>query len=422
MTQTAAVVGTAQYLSPEQARGETVDSRSDVYSAGCLLYELLTGRPPFVGDSPVAVAYQHVREQPQPPSDHDTDLPPEVDAIVMKSLAKRVEDRYQSAAAMRSDIERYLDGRPISVVASAAPTSTTPAAAAPTAVVPSVPATTGAVPAAAEEYDDRRSRAGVVIALGVLVIALITAAVVLWPKLFPSAPDQVQVPRLVNLTEAQARAAIGEAGLTVNVGDFQPSDTVPAGSVVSQDPAPDSYADAGSAVTIILSEGKPQVAVPNVVGMQLKAARAALEQAGLVAKPEERESDEQKNKVLEMNPQAGIKVDAGQSVILYYSKGPKQVPNVVGKTQAEAEQILRDAGFNPEVRPEPNTTQPKGTVVDQFPQAGETRKQHEKVLIFVSTYEPPPPSPPASPCTTPTPGVPLLPTDPPTCETTPPAQ
>ena len=117
MTQTAAVVGTAQYLSPEQARGETVDSRSDVYSAGCLLYELLTGRPPFVGDSPVAVAYQHVREPAVPPSDHDTSLTPEIDAIVMKALAKRVEDRYQSAAAMRADIERYLAGHPVRATA-----------------------------------------------------------------------------------------------------------------------------------------------------------------------------------------------------------------------------------------------------------------------------------------------------------------
>src|SRR5688500_699863 len=113
MTQTAAVVGTAQYLSPEQARGETVDSRSDVYSTGCLPYDLLAGRPPFVGDSPVAVAYQHVREQAAPPSDLDDQLDPEVDAIVMKSLAKRVEDRYQSAAAMKADIERYLAGHPI---------------------------------------------------------------------------------------------------------------------------------------------------------------------------------------------------------------------------------------------------------------------------------------------------------------------
>ena len=156
MTQTAAVVGTAQYLSPEQARGETVDSRSDVYSAGCLLYELLTGRPPFVGDSPVAVAYQHVREPAAPPSDHDTDLPPEIDAIVMKALAKRVEDRYQSAAAMRNDIERYLAGRPVQ-----APAVPPPAA---TSVVPAQrprPTTTAASAApAAGGRRAARSRAG----------------------------------------------------------------------------------------------------------------------------------------------------------------------------------------------------------------------------------------------------------------------
>ena len=410
MTQTAAVVGTAQYLSPEQARGETVDSRSDVYSAGCLLYELLTGRPPFVGDSPVAVAYQHVREQPQPPSDHDTDLPPEVDAIVMKSLAKRVEDRYQSAAAMRSDIERYLDGRPISVVAAAAPATAAvagpPTATALAATVPPV----APAPDEEEDYDDRRSRAGLIVLIGLILIALITAAVLLWPKLFPSAPEQVQVPKLVNLTEAQARAAIGDAGLTVTNVEFDNSDTVPAGSVISQQPAADTYVDPGSGVEITLSAGKPQVAVPNVVGMQLKDAKAALAAAGLVAKPEERESDEPKNKVLESNPQPGINVDAGQEVTLYFSDGPEKVPDVRGKTQAEAEQILRDAGFDPEARPQPDTTAPKGTVVDQFPGPNETRKQGEKVLIFVSTYEPPPPSSaPPTPCVTPTPGIPLQP-------------
>jgi serine/threonine-protein kinase len=420
MTQTAAVVGTAQYLSPEQARGETVDSRSDVYSAGCLLYELLTGRPPFVGDSPVAVAYQHVREQPQPPSDHDTDLPPEVDAIVMKSLAKRVEDRYQSAAAMRSDIERYLDGRPISVVAATPPPVASSGPATSTVVAAPVPVA-GTGPAEEEPYDERRSRAGLLVLLGLVVIALITAAVLLWPKLFPSAPDQVQVPRLVNLTEAQARAAIGDAGLTVSNVEFDNSDTVAAGNVISQQPQPDSYVDPGTGVEITLSAGKPQVGVPNVVGMQLKDAKAALEQAGLVAKPQVRESDEQKNKVLESNPAPGIKLDSGQPVTLYYSDGPEQVPDVRGKAQQQAEQALRDAGFDPEVRPEPDTTQPKGTVVDQFPEPPETRKQGEKVLIFVSTYEPPPPTTtPAAPCITPTPGVPPLPGEPPTCPETPP--
>src|SRR5690348_16081894 len=161
MTQTAAVVGTAQYLSPEQARGETVDSRSDVYSAGCLLYELLTGRPPFVGDSPVAVAYQHVREPASPPSDHDTDLSPEIDAIVMKALAKRVEDRYQSAAAMRSDIERFLAGRPVHAVPPPPPPP-----AEPTSVIPrSAP-----VPPPDEEEDDEGSRTGVLILLGLLLL------------------------------------------------------------------------------------------------------------------------------------------------------------------------------------------------------------------------------------------------------------
>src|SRR5215208_5160744 len=150
MTQTAAVVGTAQYLSPEQARGESVDSRSDVYSAGCLLYELLTGRPPFVGDSPVSVAYQHVRENPAPPSDHDDQLDAEIDAIVMKALAKRVEDRYQSAAAMKEDIDRFLAGRPVQAAPVLDDTAT---AFIPPAVAP-MHDSTATVATGGQRYDD----------------------------------------------------------------------------------------------------------------------------------------------------------------------------------------------------------------------------------------------------------------------------
>src|SRR3954469_2178753 len=125
MTQTQAVIGTAQYLSPEQARGETVDARSDLYSAGCLLYELLTGRPPFVADSPVAVAYQHVREEPQPPSVHNPAVPEPVDRIVLHALAKDRESRYQSADEFRGDIEAALGGRPVSAYAAGAAAATT---------------------------------------------------------------------------------------------------------------------------------------------------------------------------------------------------------------------------------------------------------------------------------------------------------
>ena len=207
MTQTAAVVGTAQYLSPEQARGETVDSRSDVYSAGCLLYELLTGRPPFVGDSPVAVAYQHVREPAVPPSDHDTSLTPEIDTIVMKSLAKRVEDRYQSAAAMRADIERYLAGHPVRATAPPLPPEPQTTVAPTYAQEPSTQSTI-TTPAVPPEADDDRggNRTGLIVFLGVLLVALIVGAAFLLPTLFEDSPEQVQVPDLIGLTEAQARS------------------------------------------------------------------------------------------------------------------------------------------------------------------------------------------------------------------------
>ena len=190
MTQTAAVVGTAQYLSPEQARGENVDSRSDVYSTGCLLYELLTGRPPFVGDSPVSVAYQHVREQAPPPSSLDEELTPEIDAIVMKSLAKNVGDRYPSAAAMKADIDRYLAGKPVQAPAVAA-----------AADGRHRPPSSRTMP---EDEEPGKKRRGPIILLLLLLIALIVAALVFGPQLFSSPPDQQSVPTITGLTREQA--------------------------------------------------------------------------------------------------------------------------------------------------------------------------------------------------------------------------
>jgi eukaryotic-like serine/threonine-protein kinase len=404
MTQTAAVVGTAQYLSPEQARGEQVDSRSDVYSAGCLLYELLTGRPPFVGDSPVAVAYQHVREQPHPPSDHDAAIPPTLDAIVLKSLAKRVEDRYQSAAEMRADIERYLDGQPIT-------TTAPPAAEAPTRVAPAAAASTGPIPFTDEdEYDEPRSRTGLLVGIGVVVIALIVGGILLWPKLFPGAPEQVQVPKLVGLTEVQARVAIGDAGLAVNVSGYENSDTVPTGSVISQSPSQDAYVDPGSSISIVLSQGKAQVQVPQVVGLTLEEATSQLTDAGLKVKSEEVDSDSTAGTVTEASPAVGQMVNDGTEITLKVSKGPKKVPNVVGNTQADAEQKIRDRGFVPQTKNDTSSTAPAGTVTDQFPKAGDTASKGSTVLILISTYTPPveTPSQPAG-CITPTPGVELQP-------------
>ncbi len=208
MTQTAAVVGTAQYLSPEQARGETVDSRSDVYSTGCLLYELLTGRPPFVGESPVSVAYQHVREQAPPPSTLDPELSPEIDAIVMKSLTKDVEQRYQSASAMRADIERCLAGQPV--------------------VAPAVPVDTGELPPAEDatsiftgmpdDEERERKRRWPMILTVIGIVALLVLAAILGQLLFNSSPEEKTVPQLVNMTQQQAESRLKQVGLSLGAG------------------------------------------------------------------------------------------------------------------------------------------------------------------------------------------------------------
>jgi eukaryotic-like serine/threonine-protein kinase len=410
MTQTAAVVGTAQYLSPEQARGETVDSRSDVYSAGCLVYELLTGRPPFVGDSPVAVAYQHVREPAVPPSDHDTSLTPEIDAIVMKALAKRVEDRYQSAAAMRADIERYLAGHPVRATAPPLPpepqTTVAPAYANDPATQSTI--TTQAVPP--DDEGDGGSRTGLIVLLGALLVALIVGAAFLLPSLFEDSPDQVQVPDLIGMTEAQARTAIGDAGLSVGQPEYVADADVARDKVVKQDPNRDTFVDPGATVTITVSTGKPMTSVPAVVGQDRATARSTLESANLVANFVEKESDEPKDQVIETDPAAGEEVPEGTKVTVYFSDGPEKVPDVVGMTQDAAEQALKQAGFKAFVTTSNDTDEPKGEVINQNPEGGSEQPEGTSVTIVVSSFEEPTETPTPTPSDTPT----VLPTDTPT--------
>jgi serine/threonine-protein kinase len=402
MTQTAAVVGTAQYLSPEQARGETVDSRSDVYSAGCLLYELLTGRPPFVGDSPVAVAYQHVREPARPPSDHDTDLPPAVDAIVMKSLAKRLEDRYQSAAAMRADIERYLAGRPVQAPVPAPVPVPGPAAPEDTSTVVRPPLPPGDDYDDRDDYDRRGPRPLVLVLLGLLVAALIAGAwIALRSDLFESAPDQEQVPNVIGMTEDAARDAIVDAGLEVGNVDFEASESVADQDVIRQDPNPDLYVDPGTTVDIVVSSGLPMVEVPFVVGATQDEARDQLRAAKLDPRFKSVESDEPQGQVLSTDPEAGQPVRQGSVVNVTISKGPKEVPNVVGMNRSDAIQKILDAGFKFDIRADQGSTEPRGTVTDQLPPGGEPHDQGTVVTLFVSVYEPPPP-PPTTPTPTPT--------------------
>jgi beta-lactam-binding protein with PASTA domain/tRNA A-37 threonylcarbamoyl transferase component Bud32 len=394
MTQTAAVVGTAQYLSPEQARGETVDSRSDVYSTGCLLYELLTGRPPFVGDSPVSVAYQHVREQAQPPSAYDEELTPELDAIVMKSLAKNVGDRYASAAAMKADIDRFLAGKPVQApaVAAAAPAGFFP---------PENPTQITSVIGDVEEPEEpARRKRGPLILLLVLLLALIAAALVFGPKLFNAAPDQTSVPTITGLTREQAERTIRDAGLQVGEVTTAASKEVAAGRVISQDPQAGDLVAPDDKVAFVVSAGKPQVTLPDVVGQNKDDAAEQLRSEGLRVVLTQRDSDEPRDQVVDMQPAAGTAVADGSKVTVFWSDGPEQVPSVVGKAEDEATQLIEDAGFKVSRVTDSTTKAKKGTVLQQSPSAGQTLDKGSTVTIVVSAYEEPPPTPPTTPPST----------------------
>ncbi|MGH3446630.1 MAG: Stk1 family PASTA domain-containing Ser/Thr kinase, partial [Nocardioidaceae bacterium] len=315
MTQTAAVVGTAQYLSPEQARGEQVDARSDLYSTGCLLFELLAGRPPFVGDSPVSVAYQHVREEPAAPSTYDSQIPPVMDAIALKSLAKRVDERYQSASEMRADIERALEGQPVQAPAAGAATMQTehflpPAAAESTTAM--------AAAATADDEPPRKRRTGWWVALALLVIAIIIAAAIAVPRLLSddTAADQVEVPRLHNLTLKQATRKLERAGL--EIGDKRPQNSteVKKNHVIRQAPGPRTYVDQGSAVDIVYSVGVQTAVVPDVTNGSLAQATKTLEAKGFQVHPvKQKRSEERAQQVTRTDPNPGTTKPVGSTVM-----------------------------------------------------------------------------------------------------------
>ncbi|MGI8676759.1 MAG: Stk1 family PASTA domain-containing Ser/Thr kinase [Nocardioidaceae bacterium] len=421
MTQTAAVVGTAQYLSPEQARGEQVDARSDLYSTGCLLYELLTFRPPFVGDSPVSVAYQHVREEAERPSHYNPEIPELLDAIVAKALAKRTDDRYQSAAEMRADIERFLAGQPIAAPAVAA----APTAVAAAAALLDEGSQTSFLPLTdtADEEPSRRAR-GFWILLVVLLVALIVAGAVAATQLLSNDEPRadVSVPDVVTMTEDQARREIQDAGLTVGNVDREVSADVAKGRVIDQDPDGGGFLFADDPIDLVVSAGPAKVEVPNLLDQDRADARQALLDLGLRAQFELQESDEPRGTVLASDPVAGTPVAADTVVILVVSEGLPLIPNVIGSTEAAAEAELEAAGFEVSSVESTNTKEPAGTVIDQAPDSGERAPSGTTVVITVSgkveETTPPPTTDPTTPPPTTEPTTPPPTTEPPTKPTT----
>jgi serine/threonine-protein kinase len=381
MTQTAAVVGTAQYLSPEQARGEQVDARSDIYSTGCLMYELLTGRPPFVGDSPVSVAYQHVREEADRPSQHNLDLDNDVDAIIAKALAKRTDERYQSAAQMRADIERYLAGQQVAAPAVVdAPTTVAPAL---------LPADTGMFRAMSDEEEPvRKSHPTLWSVLLVLVVAATVAALLLIYQPFtsdePEPAADVSVPSVTGEQVEDATATLEDAGFEV---ERRMTDSdLKKGEVISQDPIGGEFAEEGSTVTLQVSAGKQAITIPpNLEGLQLSEVKNALEAQGFENIEVERiDSTEPKNTVLSLDPSSGYEVPPEFPITLEVSKGPIIVPSVVGFTKQDAKEVLKAEGFEVDTDEEFSDEVPLDLVIEQIPEPETEASPGDLVTIVVS--------------------------------------
>jgi eukaryotic-like serine/threonine-protein kinase len=385
MTQTAAVVGTAQYLSPEQARGEQVDARSDLYSAGCLLYELLTGRPPFVGDSPVSVAYQHVREEAPPPSTYDPEITPAMDAITMKALAKRVDERYQSASEMRADVERALEDRPV-----LAPAVLGAAAAETEHFLPPPPmesptAVNGAVTTTGDQEAVGRRRKAWWIVLAALLVAAVIAALILVPQLTADEPTPTsRVPDLQELTVGQADRVLEAEGLELGSQEQGFSRTVPEGQIMRQSPPAGDEVDEGTEIDVVVSQGAQEEEIPDVTDMSLQQATDVLEDLGFNVIPEEDDtSQERKNQVVSTDPGAGVSRPVGSEVTVVYSAGFIVVPSVIGMDVDQARDLLRDRGFQV-LTSDAQSDQPEGEVVGQSPTATTRAPVNSFVTIQVS--------------------------------------
>ncbi|MEV4437710.1 Stk1 family PASTA domain-containing Ser/Thr kinase [Streptomyces sp. NPDC049577] len=413
MTQTAAVIGTAQYLSPEQAKGEQVDARSDLYSTGCLLYELLTVRPPFVGDSPVAVAYQHVREEPNPPSTYDPEITPEMDAIVLKALVKDPNYRYQSADEMRADIEAALEGQPVAATASMGvlgaggygedqPTTMLRSqdhagGMGQTSMMPPVSDGGAGYGGGYGAYDDgsgggRRGAGGgkksnlstiLLVAAGVLVLV---GAIFIGKSLFSGGGNgsQITVPSLIGETLADAKKQGDNGDFKVAEGEGKFCDQ-PKGKICEQNPKAETKADRGSTVTVSVSKGIEKISVPDELGASFSEAKAALEGKGFTVKQKAQESDRTPNTVIDQDPKGGDKAEKGAEVTLTVATpaATKTVPPVTGQPFDAAKKQLQDLGFVVQ-RQDEDSDQPAGNVTRQSPDGNTSAKPGSTVTLFVS--------------------------------------
>jgi beta-lactam-binding protein with PASTA domain/predicted Ser/Thr protein kinase len=395
MTEAGSIIGTAQYLSPEQARGADVDPTSDLYSMGVVLYELLTGEVPFTGDAAVEIAMKHLSQVPKPPSELRPDIPNDLDLVVLRALAKDPADRYQSAEEMDADLSRVAKGLAVSRETEEAATTVLAGAgiaAGPTVLQRAPPSTPPAGYGRDRGYYDydipvRPSRS---IWPWLLTIGLVIAAAIAGWYVYEQIQDQLNATKPVAVelyigTRADlASARIQDAGLRPRV-IRGPNETMQAGHVYDQSPPAGDRIDKGNFVTLYVSTGKPRVKVPPVTGLQLTEAVTRLADAGLRSDPHEVPSSEDAGTVTAQSPAAGDSVVVKSVIRINVSKGPKllTVPNVIGQPFENAISALQGAGFAV-ARQDVDSDQPKGDVVNQSPVPGSQAAVGSKVTLQVS--------------------------------------
>lgn len=392
LTQTGAVMGTATYFSPEQAQGNRVDGRSDVYSLGVVLYEMAAGRPPFSGDNPMSIAYKHVREQPVPPRSVNPDVPEALEAIVLQAMAKNPNDRYSSAEELRQDLLRFRQGRMV--------------LANPTVAAPVIDATV-ATPAYDATQVVNRSEYTEPIAGGppppakrgtgaffvLLIVLLALLAGVLWfvareiGLIGDSKADRVEMPDVLGQTADEATSELEKVGLEAVVVNEE-SDQQEPGRVFGQDPPAGNLVDVGAEVRIKVAAEAEKVKVPNFVGKNIDDARDLAEAAGLTLTTKEQpDAKVPADQVISQNPAPGGEIGKGSSIEVVVSTGKEQktVPDVIGKDAADAANELGQAGFRTRTTREPSTTVESGKVIRTDPAGGSRAEEGATITMIVSS-------------------------------------